>query len=213
MKIAPSLLACDFGNLKQEIQSVEQAGADWLHLDIMDGVFVPNLSIGLPIVEASKTYATCPLDVHLMIIQPEKYIESFIKAGADYLTFHVEASNQVAKTIRYIQDKGAKAGLSLRPGTPVEALEPFLGFVDLVLVMTVEPGFGGQSFMIDQVEKIKWLKEQRSLRQLHFIIEVDGGINMTTAPYCKEADVLVAGTAIFKSADRQQAINTLKTVT
>lgn len=213
MKVAPSLLACDFGHLKQEIQSVEQAGADWLHIDVMDGIFVPNISVGLPIVEAAKAYATCPLDVHLMIIQPEKYIEAFIKAGADYLTFHVEASNQVAKTIRHIQDQGAKAGLSLRPGTPIEALEPFLGAIDLVLVMTVEPGFGGQSLMAEQIQKIKWLKEQRALRHHNFIIEVDGGINSTTAALCNEADVLVAGTAVFKATDRQLAIQNLKLIT
>lgn len=210
MKVAPSILACDFGHLNQEIQSVTDAGADWLHIDVMDGIFVPNISVGLPIVESCKKIARLPLDVHLMIIQPEKYIDAFIDAGATFLTFHVEATNQTQSLLRKIRSKGARAGLSLRPGTPVTALEPFLDDLDLVLVMTVEPGFGGQSFMSDQIQKVDWLHEQRELRHLPFLIEVDGGINLDTAKQCKNVDVLVAGTYIFKSTDRAAAIASLK---
>jgi len=210
MKVAPSLLACDFGNLNQEIESITNAGADWLHLDIMDGIFVPNLSIGLPIVEACKRVSKIPLDVHLMIAQPEKYIDEFIKAGATFLTLHVESTNQVRSCLNRIRSLGKRAGISLRPGTPIEVLEPFLDDVDLVLVMTVEPGFGGQSFLSDQVSKIDWLFEQREIRQLPFLIEVDGGINHETAQLCKKADALVSGTYLFKASDRSAAIRSLR---
>jgi ribulose-phosphate 3-epimerase len=210
MKVAPSLLACDFGNLNQEIESITSAGADWLHLDIMDGIFVPNISIGLPILEACKKVSKIPLDVHLMIAQPEKYIDEFIKAGATFLTLHVESTNQVRSCLNRIRSLGKRAGISLRPGTPIQSLEPFLDDVDLVLVMTVEPGFGGQSFLSDQVRKIDWLYEQREIRQLPFLIEVDGGINNETAQLCKKADALVSGTYLFKASDRSAAIRSLR---
>lgn len=210
MKIAPSILACDFGNLNQEIESITKAGADWLHVDVMDGLFVPNISVGLPIVEACKQASTIPLDVHLMIAQPEKYIEEFISAGATFLTLHIEATNQLQSCLHRIRNLGKRAGVSLRPGTPVQSLEPFLDDIDLVLVMTVEPGFGGQSFMPDQVSKIEWLAEQRDIRHLPYLIEVDGGINDKTAQLCKKADVLVSGTYLFKSQDRATAINSLR---
>lgn len=210
MKIAPSLLACDFSHLAVEIQSVTEAGADWLHIDVMDGVFVPNLSVGLPIVKAAKKVSTIPLDVHLMIVQPEKYIDAFIEAGASFLTFHVEATNQVQTLLRKIRNHGVRSGLSLRPRTPIQALDPFLDDLDLVLIMTVEPGFGGQSFMTEQTQKIQWLSEQRELRHLPFIIEVDGGITKETAPLCDKADSLVSGTYIFNAPDRAQAIQSLK---
>jgi len=210
MKVAPSLLACDFGNLNQEIESITKAGADWLHLDVMDGIFVPNISIGLPIIEACKKVSSIPLDVHLMIAQPEKYIDDFIKAGATFLTLHIESTNQIRNCLSRIRSHGKRAGLSLRPGTPVEALDPFLDDIDLVLVMTVEPGFGGQSFLHEQVKKIDWLSEQREIRHLPFLIEVDGGVNQDTAQYCKKADVLVSGTYLFQAQDRAKAIQSLR---
>jgi len=210
MKIAPSLLACDFGNLNQEIESIVKAGADWIHIDVMDGLFVPNISVGLPIVEACKKVSKIPLDVHLMIAQPEKYIDTFIKAGATFLTFHIESTNQVQSCLNRVRSQGKRAGIGLRPSTPVQAIEPFLGDIDLVLVMTVEPGFGGQSFMPDQVSKINWLYEQREIRHLPYLIEIDGGITHITAQECKRADVLVSGTYLFKAHDRGSAIQSLR---
>lgn len=212
MKVAPSILAADFGCLNQEVQSLCQAGADWLHVDVMDGVFVPNLSLGLPIVKAIYHASNIPLDVHLMIVQPEKYLEAFIEAGSKMLTIHVEATRKVQESLKKIRQLGARAGISLRPGTPVETLLPFLELVDLVLVMTVEPGFGGQSFMKDQLEKIQWLYEFRETHQYPFLIQVDGGINAETAPLCRLADSLVSGTFILKAPNRKEAILQLKQI-
>jgi len=206
------LLACDFLHLSDEIKKVQLAGADWLHLDVMDGVFVPNISFGLPLVSAAKKVATCPLDVHLMIVKPEKYIQAFVKAGADIVTIHVESTNQVSQVVSEIKALGAKAGLSLRPSTPIQAIEPYLDQIDLVLVMTVEPGFGGQSFRQDQVEKIDWLYNQKTQRQLDLLIEVDGGINDQTVLMCKNADIFVAGTYIFKSDNPKLAMDKLRLI-
>lgn len=211
-KVSPSLLACDFLHLSDEIKKVQMAGADWLHLDVMDGVFVPNISFGLPLVSAAKKVATCPLDVHLMIVKPEKYIQAFVKAGADIVTIHVESTNQVSQVVSEIKALGAKAGLSLRPSTPIQAIEPYLDQIDLVLVMTVEPGFGGQSFRQDQVEKIDWLYNQKTQRQLDLLIEVDGGINDQTVLMCKNADIFVAGTYIFKSDNPKLAMDKLRLI-
>ena len=197
--VAPSLLSADFANLAAEIAKVEKAGADWLHLDVMDGHFVPNLTIGMPVVKSIKKVATRPLDVHLMIEKPEKYIEAFVKAGADYLTIHVEATEDPLSVLRKIRELGAKPGITLRPGTAVEKIVPLLHEVDLVLVMTVEPGFGGQIFMQDQVEKINYLKEKVNAGTL---IEVDGGINEETAKQCACADVLVAGSYLCRNLSR-----------
>ena len=200
IKVAPSILSADFSDLRNEMNKVTEAGADWLHVDVMDGNFVPNLTIGMPVVKSIKPQAKIPLDVHLMIERPERYIEEFIKAGSDYLTLHIESTTVLKESLIKIKSLGAKPGVTLRPKTSVEELKEFLPLVDLVLVMTVEPGFGGQSFMFDQVEKIKKLASWRSELNLNFLIEVDGGVDVKTSPICREAgaDVLVAGSAVFK---------------
>ena len=207
--VAPSILSADFANLEKEIKAVAAAGADLIHVDVMDGHFVPNLTIGIPVVESLKKVSPIPLDVHLMIDKPERYIEGFVKAGADYLTIHVEATTQVRETLLKIRELGAKPGITLRPRTKLEDILPYLDLCDLILVMTVEPGFGGQSFMQDQVEKIDRLAEERSARGLEFLIEVDGGISDKTVGQVKNADVLVAGSYVFKN-DYAQAIQKLK---
>lgn len=198
--IAPSILSADFANLQNEIEKITEAGADLIHVDVMDGHFVPNLTIGMPVVKSLKPISNLPLDVHLMIEKPEKYIEEFIKAGSQYLTIHVEATTEVEGCLKKIRNLGAKAGITSRPGTSLEKIKPFLNLVDLVLVMTVEPGFGGQSFMNEQLKKIEELNQLRSAKNYSYLIEVDGGINPTTAALCwaSGADILVAGSAIFK---------------
>ncbi len=210
--IAPSLLACDFGRLHEEIRAVEAAGADWLHLDVMDGHFVPNISFGPVIVEAAKRAGHRPIDVQLMIEHPEHYAEAFIKAGANHLTVHVEAEGLrdaavLRALLRDLRRQGVKAGLSVKPKTPVEALRPYLDDLDLILIMTVEPGFGGQAFLPETLEKI------RAVRQwFNGLIEVDGGINDKTAALARQAGAtaLVAGTYIFRHRDYRAAINALK---
>lgn len=207
--IAPSILSADFAKLGEEITAVTKAGADWIHVDVMDGHFVPNITIGVPVVASLKKISKIPLDVHLMIDQPEKYIEQFIKAGSDYLTIHVEATDDSKKCLLRIRELGAKAGITLRPGTELSEIEEFLPYCDLVLVMTVEPGFGGQSFMSDQVKKIHKLCELRTAKKYSYLIEVDGGVNEATVGQLTEADVLVAGSYVFKN-DYATAIQTLK---
>jgi ribulose-phosphate 3-epimerase len=207
--VAPSILSADFANLEKEIKMVSEAGADWIHVDVMDGHFVPNLTIGIPVVESLKRVSQIPLDVHLMIEKPERFVKAFVKAGADNLTIHVEATKDPAAVLKEIRQLGAKAGLTLRPGTRIEEVLPFLDLVDLVLVMTVEPGFGGQGFMVNQVEKISRLRQEIDSRKLKCLIEVDGGVNAETISHLKEVDVLVAGSYIF-SKDYRQAITTLK---
>lgn len=206
--IAPSLLSADFGKLNDEIKDVERAGCDCIHVDVMDGHFVPNLTIGPVVVKGIRKATTLPLDVHLMITDAVKYIPEFIKAGSDWITFHVELKDQILAGIKLIKDAGKKAGLSLRPGTPVESLKPYLKDLDLVLVMSVEPGFGGQSFMADQMPKIS------ALRKMGFqgIISVDGGIDPVTAKQALDqgADLLVAGSAIFAKPDRAVAIQNFR---
>lgn len=198
--ISPSLLSADFSDLRTEMTKVTDAGADWLHIDVMDGNFVPNITLGMPIIKSIKPHASIPLDVHLMIERPERYIEEFIAAGSDYLTLHVEATAELAGSLKRIRQLGAKAGVTLRPGTSLNELKKFLELSDLVLVMTVEPGFGGQSFMTEQLEKVRTLAEWRAAGAGNFLIEVDGGINAHTAVECTKAgaDVLVAGSAVFK---------------
>lgn len=209
MLIAPSILSADFANLEKEIKAIAAAGADWVHVDVMDGHFVPNLTIGIPVVAALKKVSSLPLDVHLMIDNPEKYIEEFVEAGSDYLTIHVEASQDPRACLLKIKELGAKPGITLRPGTQISEIEPFLDLCDLVLVMTVEPGFGGQSFMHDQVAKIDWLVEARAASGHEYLIEVDGGVSDRTLSHLKNADVLVAGSYVFKN-DYKTAIKNLK---
>lgn len=207
--VAPSILSADFANLERDVKALAAAGADWIHVDVMDGHFVPNLTIGAPVVAALKKVSPLPLDVHLMIENPHKYLAEFVKAGADVLTIHVEASTDVARDLAHIRSLGAKAGLTLRPGTALDQLIPYLQMVDLVLVMSVEPGFGGQSFMADQVQKCDELKRLRSKLGLSFLIEIDGGINAETARQAASADVYVAGSYVFKN-DLKAAIQSLK---
>ena len=206
VKIAPSILSADFSNLGAEIDRVTAAGGDWIHVDVMDGHFVPNLTIGMPVVKSLKSKCKIPLDVHLMIEKPERYIEEFINAGADYLTLHVESTDKLTDALKKIKSLGCKAGITLRPKTSLDLIKPYLGLVDLVLVMTVEPGFGGQSFMPEQMSKISELKNWRSQKLGNYLIEVDGGINAATSKVCiaAGADVLVAGNAVF-TGERTEA--------
>lgn len=207
--VAPSILSADFANLEKEIKAIAAAGADWVHVDVMDGHFVPNLTIGIPVVQSLKKISPLPLDVHLMIENPENYVEAFVKAGSDYLTVHVEATKDPIALLNRIRDLGAKAGITLRPGTAVEKVLPLMPHCDLVLVMTVEPGFGGQSFMHDQIAKISRLRQEISQKNLKVLIEVDGGINDQTAQLCHEADAFVAGSFVFNN-DYAEAIAKLK---
>jgi ribulose-phosphate 3-epimerase len=210
--IAPSLLAADFSHLAKDIDMINNSEADWFHLDIMDGVFVPNISFGLPIVEAVHALAKKPLDVHLMIVQPERYIETFKKAGAHLLNVHYEASTHLHRTIQSIHQQEMKAGVTLNPHTPVSVLEEIITEVDLVLIMTVNPGFGGQKFIPGSLEKISKLKELILKRNSSALIEVDGGVDDTNAGALVNAgaDVLVAGSYVFKAPDPLAAIQKLK---
>src|SRR5690625_2011779 len=212
VKIAPSILSADFSRLGEEIKDVEQAGADYIHVDVMDGHFVPNITIGPLIVEAIKPVTDLPLDVHLMIENPDQYIENFAKAGASIITVHQEACTHLHRTIQSIKNVGIKAGVVINPATPVVMIEGILQYVDLVLVMTVNPGFGGQSFIESALPKIKRLSELKEKHHYSYEIEVDGGVNEQTAKLCVDAgaNVLVAGSAIFNKKDRQQAIQVIR---
>lgn len=213
-KIAPSILSADFANLEQDIHNIKANGADWVHVDVMDGIFVPNITIGIPVVAAIRKITDLPLDVHLMIDRPVRYVEDFVKAGADFITVHVEADQpqNTLEALDRIHALGCKAGIVLKPRTPVEAAIPYLEKCDLILVMTVEPGFGGQSFMADMMPKVRQLRQWMDDINPDCHIEVDGGVDSTTHSICKEsgADVLVAGSAYFKSADRSAFVKLIQ---
>ncbi|HEY2494915.1 MAG TPA: ribulose-phosphate 3-epimerase [Paenibacillus sp.] len=209
IKIAPSILSADFAKLGQEVAEVEAGGADWIHVDVMDGHFVPNITLGPPIVSAIQHHTSLPLDVHLMIEQPERYVADFAKAGAKVITVHAEATNHLHRLVYMIKEHGVMAGVAINPGTPASVIQEMLGDIDMVLVMTVNPGFGGQAFIPHTLHKIRQLRQwmnEASYLDVH--IQVDGGVTAETAPKVVEAgaDVLVAGSAVFGQKDRAHAI-------
>jgi len=212
IKIAPSILSADFLKLGEEILAVEKGGADYIHIDVMDGHFVPNITIGPLIVEAIRPITKLPLDVHLMIENPDQYIEAFAKAGADYITVHVEACRHLHRTIQNIKSFGIKAGVVLNPATPVETIQHVIGDIDMVLLMSVNPGFGGQTFIPEVLPKIRKVKEMAEQKGVNLEIEIDGGVNPETAKQCMEAgaNVLVAGSAIYNQPDYAKAISLIR---
>lgn len=212
IKIAPSILAADFAKLGQEVKEVEAAGAELIHIDVMDGHFVPNISFGAIALEAIRPLSTLPMDVHLMIENPDQYIEQFAKAGADYITVHVEACRHLHRTIQLIRSFGVKPGVVLNPHTPIETIQHVLEDIDMVLFMTVNPGFGGQKFIDSVVPKVAALSAIKQQRGLHFDIEIDGGINEETIIPCAKAgaNIFVAGSAIFGKEDRTSALQAIK---
>lgn len=212
MKIAPSLLSCDFSKMGDEIKRMDACGADWMHLDVMDGHFVPNITFGAPVIRAVRGYSDKPFDVHLMISDPLKYADDFIDAGADIITFHIECDSDIQQTIDKIKSRNVKVGLVVKPNTPASAVFPYLKDLDLVLVMTVEPGFGGQSFMADMLPKVLEIKAEAKRLGIDMPVEVDGGIGADTIAQAAGAgvDICVAGTAVFKAEDAAKAISDLK---
>jgi ribulose-phosphate 3-epimerase len=212
MIVSPSLLSCDFANIQRDVEMLNNSQADWLHIDVMDGVFVPNISFGLPVVEAMKRHAKKPLDVHLMIVNPDQYIADFKKVGADYLTVHYEACTHLHRTIQLIHQHEMKAGVALNPHTPVEALSEIICDLDLVLIMSVNPGFGGQKFIHKAVEKVRKLKNLIEQSGSKALIEIDGGVNLDTGKLLADAgaDALVAGSFVFNSESPSATISSLK---
>jgi ribulose-phosphate 3-epimerase len=213
--IAPSVLAADFANLQRDVTMVNKSQADWFHIDIMDGVFVPNISFGMPVLKAIGTHAEKPLDVHLMIVDPDRYIKTFADLGAALLTVHYEACPHLHRSLQAIKQYGMKAGVALNPHTPVELLQDILGDLDLVCLMSVNPGFGGQKFIEQTYDKVRLLATMREQNQSNFLIEIDGGVTSDNAEALKEAgaDVLVAGSFVFRSQDPTQTIASLKDLT
>jgi ribulose-phosphate 3-epimerase len=210
--IAPSILAADFANLQRDIELINQSDADWIHVDIMDGLFVPNISFGFPVVEAVNKYATKPLDVHLMIVDPDRYLKNFADAGAANITVHIEACTHLHRTVQAIKELGCKAGVALNPHTPVALLEDIINDVDMVLVMSVNPGFGGQKFINNTYKKIEQVKSMCATLNPDLYIEVDGGVNLqnTAQLVASGANALVAGNFVFSSANPLQTIQQLK---
>lgn len=213
IQIAPSLLSANFNHMGRDVDTMQKAGADLLHFDVMDGMFVPNISFGLPVLSSLDSETDMPIDVHLMIVEPHRYVERFAKAGADYITIHVEAESRIQETLRIIRECGAIPAISVKPNTPVKAIEPYLDQVGMVLVMSVEPGFGGQSFMpvaLKKIEQIRHIADRQGHSSLH--IEVDGGIDRTTGRQVIDAgaDILVAGSALFKAEDPANFVRDLK---
>lgn len=208
MLIAPSVLSSDFSQLGSEVKRMDVCGADWIHLDVMDAHFVPNLTFGAPVIGAVRGFTDIPFDVHLMMDEPLRYMKDFLKAGADIISFHIEAQSDVAETIAAIREGGAKPAIAIKPGTPVETVYPYLDDLYMVLVMTVEPGFGGQKFMADMMPKVEALKAKKP----ELLVEVDGGINIDTIRTAAKSgvDICVAGTSVFKAEDSKQAIADLK---
>ncbi|MCU0367470.1 MAG: ribulose-phosphate 3-epimerase [Cyclobacteriaceae bacterium] len=212
--IAPSILAADFANLEREVKMINESQADWIHVDVMDGVFVPNISFGIPVIEAIKRHATKPLDVHLMIVQPERYVEAFHKAGAEVLTVHLEASTHLHRTVQHIKSLGMKAGVAINPHTGVSLLKDIIADIDLVCMMSVNPGFGGQKFIENTYDKVAELKSLIAIKESKALIEIDGGVNQNNAKplLMAGADVLVAGNFVFSSENPKEVIARLKAI-